>query len=566
MNVPNSAMPSFLTSTQPWSAFHGDTDAQQQLADTILLPYVNTCRWFAGKARQQTGIRIDTVLPLAGTGQQPFYLLILDAQYADGDSEQYLLPLAFVADRSDVPDKGVLADAHFADIPGTLVDAIYVAGFRDALFKHIAANDSIPQPDGSGSGTLVFGRGQGLIEAEADATLTSRVLPVDSSNSALVFGYTLPGQSSGSELFFLKLYRKLFEQTNPEVEMVAFLTETGGFGAIPAYAGRFTWQRANAAGQQPDITLGMMQRMVPNDKDSWAMTGDYLNDFLYAVPNRLFAIKEDVFEKVALLGQRTAEMHLALYAKTEDPAFQSEPFTDDYRRFLTGRFTDLLDRRYDLLVNNYSRLDAQAQRLAWVFMEAKEMIDDFVADFQTRWLGSCRIRVHGDYHLGQVLAVGDQTGHRDYVIIDFEGEPESTITDRKIKHSPLKDVAGMIRSYHYAVSAKLFNSVETEGIDPDKLQVVSDRWYKLIRDTYLDAYLGTFGSPHPMFYDNGEINYLLLIYLLEKAVYELGYEISYRPTWVKIPLKGIVDVIREIEKLQPGGHHRQMASAPLHLV
>ncbi|RYF65065.1 MAG: trehalose synthase, partial [Cytophagaceae bacterium] len=175
--------------------------------------------------------------------------------------------------------------------------------------------------------------------------------------------------------------------------------------------------------------------------------------------------------------------------------------------------------------------------------------------------GSCRTRIHGDYHLGQVLAT-----QNDYVIIDFEGEPESTIAERKIKHSPLKDVAGMIRSYHYAVSAKLFNASETEGIDPDKLQVVSDRWYKLIRDTYLDAYLGTFGSPHPMFYDNGEINYLLLIYLLEKAVYELGYEISYRPTWVKIPLKGIVDVIREIEKLQPGGKHRQMASAPLHLV
>jgi maltose alpha-D-glucosyltransferase/alpha-amylase len=289
----------------------------------------------------------------------------------------------------------------------------------------------------------------------------------------------------------------------------------------------------------------MMQRMVANDKDSWAMTGDYLNDFLYAVPNRVFMVKEDVFEKVALLGQRTAEMHLALYSKTEDPAFQSEPFTDDYRTFLTGRFTDLLERRYDLLINNYTRLDEQSQRLAWVFMEAKEMIDDFVADFKTRQLGSCRTRIHGDYHLGQVLAT-----QNDYVIIDFEGEPESTIAERKIKHSPLKDVAGMIRSYHYAVSAKLFNSTETQGIDPNKLQVVSDRWYKLIRDTYLNAYLDTFGSPHPMFYDNSEINYLLLIYLLEKAVYELGYEISYRPSWVKIPLKGIIDVVREIEKIR----------------
>ena len=178
-------------------------------------------------------------------------------------------------------------------------------------------------------------------------------------------------------------------------------------------------------------------------------------------------------------------------------------------------------------------------------MEAKELIDDFVADFRCRPIESLRIRIHGDYHLGQVLAT-----QNDFVIIDFEGEPESSITERKIKHSPLKDVAGMVRSYHYAVSAKLFGSAETAGIEADQLQRVSDRWFKLIRDTFMDAYLEAIGSPHPLFKDNAEINFLLLIYLLEKAVYELGYEISYRPHWVKIPLKGIVDVIREIEKIR----------------
>ncbi len=531
-----------LTSELPWSAFPTDLALHQHLATTVLPTYLNTCRWFAGKARQQAGFGVQSVLPLAGPHPAgSFFLTIIEAHYTDGPPEHYLLPLAFLPGTPiDVPEKGILTEITLGggetSTAGWLVDAIYVAGFREVLYRNLLANQT--------EGAVTFQKGSGL---ELTETVLSRVLPVDSSNSALVF----------NEQYFLKLYRKLFGQTNPEVEMVAFLTETGGFGAIPAYAGSFTWHRPG----QDDITLGMMQRMVANDKDSWAMTGDHLNDFLYAVPNRLFTINEAVFERVALLGQRTAEMHLALYKKTTDPAFQTEPFTEEYRAFLANRFTDLLQRRYELLVNNYDRLDAQAQRLAWVFMEAKEMIDDFVADFLTRPLGSCRVRIHGDYHLGQVLATPD-----DYVIIDFEGEPECSIAERKIKHSPLKDVAGMIRSYHYAVSAKLFNSTETEGISPDKLQVVSDRWYKLIRDTYLDAYLDTFGSPHPMFYDNGEINYLLLIYLLEKAVYELGYEISYRPTWVKIPLKGIVDVIREIEKLQPGGTHRQIASAPLHLV
>lgn len=351
--------------------------------------------------------------------------------------------------------------------------------------------------------------------------------------------------------YFLKLYRKLFQETNPEVDMVAFLTDESNFAHIPAFGGSIVWKNNNT----PDITLGMVQRMVPNDKDSWMQTGDYLNDFLYGVPQRMFAIREDVFDKVELLGRRTGELHCALYKPdrpgvTTDPAFAPEPFTAEYRQFLIKRFEDLLERRYSLLIDNYTKLDPQAQRLAWVFMEAKEMIETFIADFRTRPLDSLRIRIHGDYHLGQVLAVSTDRTTSDFVIIDFEGEPESSITERKIKHSPLKDVAGMIRSYHYAVSAKLFNAAETEGIEPDHLQRVSDRWFYLIRDTFLNAYLDVFGAPHPLFKNNSEINFLLLIYLLEKAVYELGYEISYRPAWVKIPLKGIIDVVREIEKIR----------------
>ena len=550
-----------------WLQLTQDTDFWQTLATTILPAYANTCRWFAGKARVQTSFSVATINQLP-TANGLAYLLIIGVQYAEGESERYLLPLAFVPTDSsaltDIPDKGRITTAQLGGVLGVLVDAIYDADFRSALFLNIAQNRVIKQAEGQ----LTCFRGRGLVEdgpapayrshggparnaaspayrSHGDETMPSRVLPVDSSNSAMVFGTPM------HETYFLKLYRKLFEQTNPEVEMVAFLTEESGFAHIPAFCGSVVWQQAGAV-----ITLGMVQRMVPNDQDSWNQTGDYLNDFLYAVPNRMFAISEDVFDKVELLGKRTAQMHLGLYQPmTEDIAFAPEPFTDEYRTFLTQRFADLLDRRYALLVDNYAKLDAQAQRLAWVFMEAKEMIDAFVAEFRTRPIHSLRIRIHGDYHLGQVLAVTTGTPGRDrtqddFVIIDFEGEPESTIADRKIKHSPLKDVAGMIRSYHYAVSAKLFNAAETEAIDPDHLQRVSDRWFYLIRDTYLDAYLNEFGSPHPLFKDNNEINFLLLVYLLEKAVYELGYEISYRPAWVKIPLKGIIDVVREIEKIR----------------
>ncbi|MGA0558257.1 putative maltokinase [Larkinella sp. VNQ87] len=526
-----------LTSLNAWTNLPRDPDAIRFLEKTVLPPYLNACRWFAGKARQQEQFRIQHSHEVPFASGENAFLLIVEVTYAEGESEHYLLPLSFLANgqpgTSVVPEKGILARAVVDQKPGLLVDAIYDERFRLALYADLVTQNTLSQE----AGQLTFHRGRGLATEDWDVDVTSRVLPVDSSNSALVYG--IPGQG---EKYFLKLYRKLFQETNPEVDLVSFLTEESHFTHIPAYAGSIVWEQTT----MPDMTLGMMQLMIDNQQDSWSQTGDYLNDFLYAVPNRLFTIREEVFDRVELLGRRTAQMHLALYSPdTTDPAFVPEPFTDDYRDFIIRRFESLLERRYAMLIDKYTELDPLAQRLAWVFMEAKEMIDEFVDDFRHRPLDSLRVRIHGDYHLGQVLATPD-----DFIIIDFEGEPESSISERKIKHSPLKDVAGMIRSYHYAVSAKLFGSRETERIDPDHLQRVSDRWFKLIRDTYMDAYLETVGNPHPLFRNSNEFNFLLLIYLLEKAVYELGYEISYRPAWVKIPLKGIVDVIGEIEKIR----------------
>lgn len=525
-------------SSVTWSEALTDASFWSSLAQTLLPSYVNTCRWFAGKARPQLGFAVQTVHALPLTGGDVAYLLILEATYPGGPPETYLLPLSFLTDRAsqtlpfrlaDVPAKGRLGDATLGGRVGTLIDAIYDERFRQALFTGVQQNQTLDQSNGQ----LRFRRSKGL--DEGDGVLRSQVLPVDSSNSVMTFG----------DKYFLKLYRKLFSETNPEVDMVAFLTDESSFAHVPAFGGSLIWQR-----DRTEVTLGMVQRMVPNEMDSWVQTGDYLNDFLYAVPQRIFSVREDVFEQVELLAKRTGELHCALYRPHGEPAFAAEPFTDEYRDFLIRRFEDLLERRYALLIDNYTQLDPQAQRLAWVFMEAKEMIETFIADFRSRPLGSLRIRIHGDYHLGQVLAATGDDGNDDFVVIDFEGEPESSIGERKIKHSPLKDVAGMIRSYHYAVSAKLFNSAETEGLDPDHLQRVSDRWFNLIRDTFLNAYFEVFGAPHPLFKNNNETNFLLLVYLLEKAVYELGYEISYRPSWVKIPLKGIIDVVREIEKIR----------------
>ncbi|MFY7908549.1 MAG: putative maltokinase [Emticicia sp.] len=505
-----------------WEGFEKDKYVHTVLEDNILPPYIAQCRWFAGKARQIKQLKVRDAVHF-----ENFIFMTFESKYEEGDSELYLLPLSFSEEETqEIPSKGILCKASMDDKIGYLVDAIYDVNFRNAIFASVYHNQSYKQGNHD---DLVFFNGKAF---ESDSELIDSFLPnIDSSNSAMIFG----GK------YFLKLYRKLFTETNPEAEMVEFITQHSDFRNIPRFAGSITWKRTN----NTEITFAVMVEVVQSEKDDWSMTGDYLNDFLGAFVDGNFQIKESVFGKVALLAHRTAEMHKALFALRGADTFNAEPFDRQYRRFLHQKMENLLERRYNLLTDNYLRLDEQAQTLAWKFMEAKDLILDFVDQVLTRPLMSYRTRIHGDYHLGQVLAT-----ENDLVIIDFEGEPESTIAERKIKHSPLKDVAGMIRSYHYAVSAKLYNSAETSEIDELQLQRAADRWYKLIKDTYLEEYLSVFGDPHPLFKDNNEINYLLLFHLLEKAVYEIGYEVNYRPSWVKIPLKGIAEVLAEIEKLR----------------
>ena len=519
-----------LTSKQAWKYIQEDKEMLSDFEINILPPYMNTCRWFAGKARLQEKftIKYSMEIPIKDSIA---LLFVIEVRYGEGETENYLLPISFIDSTyaQEIAPKGIITLAYINEKRGLVVDAIYDERFQQALFAHVAQAENISQEL---KGKIEFNRGKGLSGEDIKGTISSKVLPVDSSNSALIFG----------EKYFLKLYRKLFEETNPEVDMVEFITENSDFAYIPAFAGSIVWKRDG----KPDVTLGMMQRMVENEADSWVQTGEELNNFVDCFMDKTFCIKEEVFDQVELLAQRTAEMHLALYVPEADKMFAPEHFNDDYRKFLHKRLTDLLERRYNLLIDNYTKItDPVTQKLAWDFMESKELIDEFAKEILTKEIDSQRIRIHGDYHLGQVLATKN-----DYIIIDFEGEPECTITDRKIKHSPLKDVAGMIRSYHYAISAKMFNDPETAKLDPARVQTAADRWYKLIQQTYMEKYLDTFGKPHPLFKNNNEVNFLLLIYLLEKAVYELGYEISYRPDWVKIPLKGIVNVIREIEKLR----------------
>ncbi len=507
-----------ISTAHAWQEFNLHMELQQLLLDH-LHEHITHARWFGGKAYEISHVRPDHCIPFIH-GTDTFYFFILEVIYNNHEPEFYLLPLALSHMESNI---GLQVLAKWND--SYIVDATTYTDFHKAMFDQVLAGNELK----SGNDFLQFDRGNGL-NAE-QAYVSSRNPGVDQSNSSIFF----------NEKYFMKIYRKLFLETNPEVEMLKFLTEEGGYTNVPAYRGSLVWKRKSIA----PVTFALMMYKIDARKDNWATTGDELNDFLHSFIHGSFSIHEFVFEHVELLAKRTAEMHAALAHETSTKGFQVEKFNPKYRAWLFDHLKNLVEGRIRMLKDNHHLLDEEAARMASLLIDKKDVVLKFFEKIKKKPIKSLRTRIHGDYHLGQVLHTGG-----DFIIIDFEGEPESSIADRKIKHSPLKDVAGMIRSFHYAVSAKLFYSNETKGMDKLSLQKAADRWFFLIRETFTETYLLALGVDQKLYANKAEINFLFLLHLLEKAIYEVGYELNGRPDWLKIPLKGIEQVINELEKYE----------------
>jgi maltose alpha-D-glucosyltransferase/alpha-amylase len=237
------------------------------------------------------------------------------------------------------------------------------------------------------------------------------------------------------------------------------------------------------------------------------------------------------YERITRLGQRTAEMHLALASDSSNPAFAPESFNANYQRSLYSSLRKLVRDRLSLLESSLSKLKPETVVLAKRVLALEEdILDCFSEVFQTK-LNALKTRVHGDYHLGQVLFTG-----KDFIIIDFEGEPGFSFSERRLKKSPMKDVAGMMRSIHYAAFGKILLNENYRDQDLEILEVWAEQWQHYVSRFYMGAYMDRV-SPGAKWSVENEI--LIRTFLLEKAIYELGYELNGRPDWVVIPLRGI---------------------------
>jgi maltose alpha-D-glucosyltransferase/alpha-amylase len=514
--------------------------------------YLQTKRWFGAKARKIKQAEIVEAIPIrrvegdGDSGEAAGHLSMVRVDYVDGDAETYVLPLACAdGERSRDIRKWqpgiVVANVDADGELRALFDGLWDPTLAPALLETVARRRRYT----GAHGKLAGAPAPRLRELLGSSPLQPWVVSAEQSNTSIVFGDKL----------ILKLVRRLEPGVNPDLEVGRFLTEAG-FEHVPQAAGSIEYW---PEGGDP-MTAGILQEYVPNEGDAWSFTLDELAHFLEEVlargpsaegpfverPSLLELARMDAppiayetigayMESARLLGRRTAQLHLALASGTEDPAFAPEPFSILYQRSLYQSLRAPAVRTFRLL-RGQARDDPQ---LAMVLSCEGAILERYRAVLE-RKIEATRTRCHGDYHLGQVLWTG-----KDFVIIDFEGEPALPLGERRIKRSPLRDVAGMIRSYHYAVHTALARAMEEIGApaEPSLLSLWGDFWYLWVASSFLRSYLQTARGASFLPRSREDLGTLLDVFLLEKAVYELRYEANNRPEWIHVPARGILELL-----------------------
>jgi maltose alpha-D-glucosyltransferase/alpha-amylase len=318
-------------------------------------------------------------------------------------------------------------------------------------------------------------------------------------------------------------------------------------------------------GKNSLATVGILQSWVRNEGDAWRYTLDHLADFFEACSAKTAlsaelcrpsghivdfverevpeAVRETIgtyLASAALLGRRTGELHLALAADRTDPNFAPEAFTPFYRRAVYQSMRTLADRALATLRDKLKQLPEGERAEAERVLALKNEIFNRFRSLVDQKISAMRIRIHGDYHLGQVLFTG-----KDFVITDFEGEPAQPINERRGKRSPLRDVAGMLRSFDYAALTAL-KSGEFRNDNLRHANVAANCWVFWVSVIFLQSYLEAGRSGGFLPASNQELKSLLDLYLLHKAIYELYYEFNNRPEWIGVPLRGILGVLHPV--------------------
>lgn len=517
-------------------------------------------RWFAGKTRKIAHVELEDIMFLKQyERQEESGLAIVKVNYLEGLPDYYSIGLSYVeGDRaarikSERPDMVIAEGLHpqpkagETQITGIYYDAILDGAFSQAVLDLVLKGQSIDGRSGKVEAEMVGDMTDGAGEPIPEPTLSG----LEQSNSSILFG----------KKYYLKLYRRLEEGENPEVEIGRYLATQQFKSTAPTLAS-LSYKRGSKTS-----SMAIVQGMVEAQSDGWTLMVNQLGpvaegfladknlnepilptgslaDLRKAKPPESYQLVAGYTLGLARqLGARTGEMHMALANADRDPAFIPEFYTPFHQRSLFQSFRNLTDKVITQLRMSVPRLDGDKRALAESVLAAEPAIFSTFSYMKNVAMDAMRTRIHGDYHLGQVLFSG-----ADFYIIDFEGEPARGLGERRLKRSPIKDLAGMIRSFDYASEFYLkeyAKELAHLAEDRQKLERFMKSWSAWAATEFINGYLDAVGDSGVVPVDLLQVERLVQIFTLEKALYEVGYELSSRPEWVDIPLRGVLEILKK---------------------
>jgi len=525
-----------------------------ELQNNVLSEYLMKADWFVNKERRIQSIVITNHATI--TMPDPDYnvvLLLIEIRFEASLPESYQLLLTFSQQefaekiREDCP-QAIVAKLKIGDEEGFLIDALFTPGFQQALIKKMAANGAIILEE-SAIGFSGVPRIKDKLQQQPE--VKSKINTED--------GFTAVNYDNG---FFLKVYRKIDPTTNPDVEITKFLTEQAKFEYVPAFCGAIEWKFPNDT-----IALGMLQLLKENHGDAYSFMltriDNYIEKILAApdkdaflrlpksgsltTPSSFEELPEELqillgataCEQVRAIGVRTGQMHLALASGKGIKDFAPEEFSLHYQRSLFSSMQSLVRETFQ---NKKEKLQDLPEYVRKDLEEILTKKEDVLAAFKriyAKKLDVIKIRIHGNYHLGQVLLTG-----KDIAITDFGGDPERSFSDRRLKRSPLRDVAAMMRSLRYVANEGFMKTSQVPKEDIPRLLPFADLWAYNMRGIFLRAYLETVQGSAFIPKDKQELQMMLETYMLERIIHDLKYELNHRPDWLGVPvrvLKSLID-------------------------
>ena len=527
-----------------WEEAFEDPEFIKTFSTEILEDYILKKRWYAGKS--STLKYIDVVdHGILKSEKNTFHGVLIEINFSEAFFQDYFIPLSFITgSKEKLETNTIIAPVTFKGEEGYLIDALHIEDFRHLVFDKIMAYTLEQEEEDS---KVIFHRSETIKPSKYKS---SKFMGGEQSNTSIIY----------NDKYVMKFFRRIYTSKNPDYEISRFLTEKSNFKNTPAYVGSINLALDNG----DTITLSLMQELIENEGDAWKYMLQELKSVFANLEKKKINVDKlpdiplyqrqpintmppeiidfaglNIFLKVSKLALRTAEMHIALGSDMQDTAFTPQKYNGDYAVWLKNRLIYMFQNRLNTIENNMHKLEGEALELAKQFLDKKKEIREHFLNFNWTKMKSERIRIHGDYHLGQVLVEKD-----DFYLLDFEGEPESTIQDRKVKQPPLKDVAGMFRSFHYAIYSTIFNNDGSFTSSQEEMFKSGEVLYKYMIGVFMETYVHKVQNENLNIGYKQEIEFLLDYCLLEKAVYELGYELNSRPRWTIIPLRGIASILK----------------------